>query len=126
MKRFALFLVAGASGFAVDVGVLWLCLHFGLLGPFGARIFAIAAAMSCTFLINRTFTFGASHRHVAAESARYGSVGIVSALLNYSVYSALLLALPGLSPFLALTLGAGSAAAFSYFGYSRFVFGSPG
>ncbi|MCY0149434.1 GtrA family protein [Hoeflea sp. G2-23] len=123
MRKFAFFLFAGALGFAVDVGVLWLFLHFSLLDPFSARVLAIAAAMLCTYMINRTFTFGASHRRVSVEGARYGSVGIASALLNYAVYSACLLLLPDISPFLAVILGSGSATVFSYLGYSRFVFG---
>jgi putative flippase GtrA len=123
MKRVGFFLVAGATGFGVDVAVLWFFLHFDLLDPFSARVLAIGSAMMCTYGINRTFTFGASHRRVSVEGARYGSVGIASALLNYAVYSACLLIVPDISPFLALILGSGSATVFSYIGYSRFVFG---
>lgn len=123
MRRLGFFAVAGAVGFAVDAGVLWFFLHFGLLGPFSARVIAIAAAMACTYLINRTLTFGASTRSVAAEGARYGGVGVASALLNYAIYTGCLLALPWLSPFLALAAGSGLATAFTYFGYSRLVFG---
>lgn len=123
MRRMGLFLFAGAIGFAVDMAVLWLMLRFGLLDPFSARVLAIAAAMMCTYLINRTFTFGASHRRVSVEGARYGGVGVASALINYAVYSACLIVLPKISPYLALILGSGSATVFSYLGYSRFVFG---
>ncbi|MDP2734333.1 MAG: GtrA family protein [Hoeflea sp.] len=124
MRKLGFFLFAGACGFAVDMGVLWLFLHFRLLDPYSARVLAIGSAMLCTYAINRTFTFGASDRKVAVEGARYGSVGIASALLNYAVYSASLISLPGISPYLALILGSGSATVFSYLGYSRFVFGS--
>ncbi|MCY0093066.1 GtrA family protein [Hoeflea ulvae] len=124
MRKIAFFLFAGAVGFTVDMGVLWMFLDSGLLGPFSARVLAIGSAMLSTYGINRTFTFGASHRKVAVEGARYGSVGIASALLNYAVYSASLLSLPGISPYLALILGSGSATVFSYLGYSRFVFGA--
>jgi putative flippase GtrA len=60
MRRMPFSAFAGAIGFAVDMGVLWLLLRFELLDPFSARVLAIAAAMLCTYLINRTFTFGAS------------------------------------------------------------------
>lgn len=123
MKRVSFFLFAGAIGFGADFGVLWLLLQFDLLDPFSARVLAIASAMACTYGINRTFTFGASHRRVSVEGARYGSVGIASALINYAVYSSCLLVFPVVSPYLALILGSGSATVFSYFGYSRFVFG---
>ena len=123
MRKVILFLVAGATGFVVDMGVLWLLLTLKLLDPFSARVLAIAAAMLCTYTINRTFTFGASPRNVAIEGARYGGVGLASALLNYAVYSGFLIALPEMSPYLALILGSVSATVFSYLGYSRFVFG---
>jgi putative flippase GtrA len=123
MRKLAFFAFAGATGFAVDMGVLWLLLSLTPLDPFSARVLAIATAMLCTYLINRTFTFGASTRHVAVESARYGSVGIASALVNYAVYSGLLIAWSGLSPYVALFFGSAVATLFSYLGYSRFVFG---
>ncbi|EDQ35493.1 putative membrane protein [Hoeflea phototrophica DFL-43] len=123
MKRLSFFLFAGAVGFVVDMGVLWLLLELKMLDPFTARAPAIGAALVCSYIINRTFTFGASHRNVAVEGVRYGGVGLVSTLINYSVYSGLLLLLPGLSPYLALIFGSGSATLFAYLGYSRFVFG---
>lgn len=124
MKKLAFFLFAGATGFVVDLGVLWLLLTLKLLDPFSARILAIGAAMLCTYVINRTFTFGASSRNMAIEGARYGSVGLASALVNYAVYSSTLVALPNISPYVALVLGSVTATVFSYLGYSRFVFGS--
>lgn len=123
MRRMGLFLFAGAIGFAVDMAVLWLILRLELLDPFSARVIAIATAMICTYLINRTFTFGASHRKVSVEGTRYGGVGVASALISYAIYSACLIVLPKTSPYLALVLGSGSATVFSYLGYSRFVFG---
>ena len=122
MKKLSFFLFAGAVGFVVDMGVLWLLLDFKLLDPFSARAPAIGAALVCSYIINRTFTFGASHRKVAAEGIRYGGVGLVSTLINYSVYSGLLLLMPGVSPYLALIVGSGSATTFAHLGYSRFVF----
>jgi putative flippase GtrA len=123
MKKLTFFLFAGTIGFVVDMGVLWLLLEFRMLDPFTARAPAIGSALLCTYLINRTFTFGASHRKVAVEGVRYGSVGLIATLINYSVYSGLLLVLPSLSPYVALILGSGSATTFAYLGYSRFVFG---
>ena len=123
MRKFVFFLVAGVTGFVVDLSVLWLLLSLKLLDPFSARVVAIGTAMLCTYMINRTYTFGASSRNVAIEGARYGSVGLISALLNYAVYSGFLIVLPEMSPYLALILGSVSAIMFSYLGYSRFVFG---
>lgn len=124
MRKLVFFAFAGVAGFTVDMGVLWLLLSLKLFDPFSARVLAIATAMLCTYMINRTFTFGASTRTVAVEGARYGSVGLASALINYAVYSGLLVAWSGLSPYMALVVGSVCATLFSYLGYSRFVFGS--
>lgn len=123
MKKLFFFAMAGGVGFIVDVGVLFLVLRYTPLDPFTGRALAIASAMACTWKINRTFTFAASGRTLASEGARYSGVGLTSALINYGVYSAALLALPELSPYIALTVASASATVFSYLGYSRFVFG---
>jgi putative flippase GtrA len=124
MRRLVLFVLAGGAGFLVDAGVLALLLKVTALGPFAARVFAIAAAMLFTFWLNRTFTFGRSGRALAAEGARYGGVGIGAAVLNYAVYSALLLVFPALRPVLAVAVASLAAMLFSFLGYSRFVFGA--
>lgn len=123
ITRLASFAVAGGSGFVVDATVLTLLMKLTPLGPYSARIFAIAAAMTTTFLINRTVTFGKSGRHVVHEGARYGFVALIGAGLNYAIYSALLLAMPGvITPLMALVIAVGVVTVFSYLGYSRFVF----
>lgn len=122
MKKLLRFAIAGGIGFLVDAGVLTLLLHVTPLGPFIARLIAIAIAMTVTWFFNRTFTFGKSGHSLAVEGFRYGSVGVTSALVNYGLYSALLLALPGLQPLTALVLATAASMFFSFFGYSRFVF----
>ena len=123
MKRVLLFALVGGAGFLVDAGVLALLLFATPLGPLVARILSIGVAMVFTFWLNRTFTFGRSSRTLAAEGARYGGVGISAALLNYAVYSALVLAFPALSPILAVAIASLAAMVWSFLGYSRFVFG---
>lgn len=123
MKKLFFFGLAGGIGFAVDVAVLYLLLRMTPLDVFSARVLAIIAAMGCTWMFNRSFTFAASGRSLAAEGARYGGVGLTSALINYAIYSAMLISLAGLSPFIAVTVASALATAFSYLGYSRFVFG---
>ena len=124
MKRVVLFAVAGGAGFLVDAGVLALLLRATPLGPFVARIVAIAAAMLFTFWLNRTFTFGRSGRSFAAEGTRYGGVGISAALLNYAVYAVILLVFPAVWPVLAVAVASVVAMVWSFLGYSRFVFGA--
>lgn len=122
MKKLIRFAIVGTTGFAVDATVLWLFLEFTSIGAFSARVVAIALAMATTWVLNRTFTFGASQRSVLVEGFRYGTVGVISAVLNYAIYASLLLSMPHLNPMAALVFASGGAMAFSFFGYARFVF----
>jgi putative flippase GtrA len=122
MKKLIRFAIAGGVGFIVDAGILALLLHTTPLGPFIARVIAIAAAMFTTWMFNRTFTFDRSPHSLAAEGFRYGSVGVTSALVNYGLYAALLLSLPTLQPLAAMVLATAASMVFSFLGYSRFVF----
>ncbi|BCH52886.1 GtrA family protein [Agrobacterium vitis] len=122
MKKLVRFALVGSAGFVVDAGLLWLLLSFSALGPLAARALAILAALLVTWRLNRDFTFGASRQSLAVEGFRYGSVGLVSALVNYGLYAGLLIAIPALNPFAALVFASLAAMAFSFFGYSRFVF----
>jgi putative flippase GtrA len=122
MKKLIRFGIAGGLGFAADAGLLTLLLHTTPLGPFLARVIAIAVAMAATWVFNRTFTFDRSTHSLAVEGFRYGSVGLTSALVNYALYSMLLLTLPALQPLAALVFATAASMFFSFFGYSRFVF----
>ncbi|WP_306127156.1 GtrA family protein [Roseitalea sp. MMSF_3516] len=122
LGRLCSFAAAGGSGFVIDFGVLYLMLAFTPLGPFAGRLVSIACAMVSNFLINRTFTFGASGRSILTEGARYSSIAALGAGLNYVVYAGLLLAMPGFSPFWATFIAVALVSVFSYLGYARFVF----
>lgn len=115
------FLLVGAVGFLVDAGVLLALVGLGI-GPLPARIVAIAVALSVTWLLNRSLTFGPSGRSVVAEGGRYGGVGVATSLVSFGVYSLLVIALPWLPPVLALAAGSAAAMILSYLGYSRLVF----
>ena len=123
MKRLFWFVLAGGTGFAVDAGLTHLLIAMTPLGPFAARIPAIAAAMAATWFLNRTLTFGQSSTSLAAEGFRYWAIGVTAALLNYTVYSLLIHRLPDLQPVAAIVFSSLAAMAYSFFGYSRFVFG---
>ena len=122
MKRFGWFVVAGSIGFLADAGMLALLLHATPLGPFAARLAAIVFAMGMTWAFNRAITFGRSRHPLLLEGARYGSVGVLSAVVNYVIYAAVLLALPWIHPLAAVVIASLGAMAFSWIGYSRFVF----
>lgn len=122
MKRFGWFTVAGSIGFLADAGMLAVLLAYMPLGPFAARAIAILFALSITWVFNRAITFGKSRHPVLLEGARYGSIGFLSAVLNYLVYAAVLLAFPWIHPLAALVVASLAAMGFSWLGYSRFVF----
>jgi putative flippase GtrA len=122
MKKPLRFLLAGGIGFVVDAAVLMLLLRETPLDPFSARVLSIAAALSATWMLNRHVTFGPSSRALAVEGARYGGVGMATSLINYCVYSGLLLTFSGMPPLMALILTSGAAMVLSYLGYSRLVF----
>jgi putative flippase GtrA len=117
--KLANFAVAGGMGFIIDATILLLLIEHTPLGPYSARVFSIAAAMLTTWAINRTVTFGKSDRPVVKEGARYAFIAIIGAVLNYAIYSGLLLAAP---PLMALVIAVAIVTVFSYLGYSRFVF----
>ncbi len=121
-KRFSRFALVGASGFVFDALVLMAGLAAGL-DPFSARLIAVLAALSYTWLLNRSFTFGASADHPAREWLRYMAANGAGAALNYGIYSLLLLMFaPALSPLIALCIASGLAMLVNYWSNGRFVF----
>ena len=122
MLKLLKFGLVGATGFLIDAGTLSALIHFTPLDPYSARVIAIAVAMTSTWLMNRYVTFGPSKRSVTHEAARYGSVGLVGSLLNYTIYAATLTVLPQMGALFALIIASGSVAVFSWFGYSQLVF----
>lgn len=122
MQRLVRFVFAGGIGFVADAAALWLLLAVTPLGPFVARVLSIGFALCVTWQINRHLTFSPSGRGVAREGARYGGVGIATSVVNYLVYSAILLALPAVPPLAALAVASLVAMTLSFLGYSRLVF----
>src|SRR3978361_592966 len=79
------FLTVGVCGLAVDVGVLW-ALESGGVSHVAARAVSLGLATVVTWLLNRSFTFGASERSRRHEFGRYGLVALVSQSLNYLIF----------------------------------------
>lgn len=121
MRKLFWFLLAGSIGFLIDVAVNHVLLTYTPVGPFLSRIPAIMSAMAFTWFVNRTRTFEPSPHSLAKEGFRYWVVGATSAILNYAVYSALIARAP-VQPAVAIVFASAAATAFSFFGYSRFVF----
>lgn len=122
MNRIIRFTAVGGIGFVVDAALLTLLLGLTPIGPFLARLVSIGFALAVTWLINRHLTFSPSDRGLMREGMRYGGVGVSTSIINYLIYSGLLLALPALPALAALGIASLAAMAFSYLGYSRLVF----
>ncbi|MEP9386950.1 GtrA family protein [Mesorhizobium sp. KR9-304] len=122
MSRILRFTVVGGIGFVADAAMLALLLATTPLGPFAARLISIGFGLTVTWLCNRALTFGPSSRGMLREGVRYGGVGVSTSVVNYLVYSVLLLAMPWMAPLLALVIASLAAMALSYLGYSRLVF----
>jgi len=121
VSRFSRFALVGASGFVIDALVLLAGLAAGL-DPFTARLIAVLAAMSYTWLLNRSFTFGASPDHPLREWLRYMAANGAGAAVNYGIYSLLLLFAPTLTPLIALCIASVLAMLVNYWSNGRFVF----
>jgi putative flippase GtrA len=76
--------------------------------------FAIATAMLVSWLFNRTITFRVGAPPSAREFVRFAALAWITATLNYVVFAAVLLAVPGTHPLLALVISSLSAAVFAY------------
>ena len=124
LRRIGRFVAVGGAGFVIDTGTLAL-LHYGAgIDPFSARAVSTPLAMLATWRLNRALTFGASPARQWNEGARYMTVATLAALLNYAIYSAILLAFDLVPPPVAVAISTSIVMAISYLGYSRLVFSS--
>jgi putative flippase GtrA len=131
VRQIPTFLIVGALGFCVDVG-LTVALANGLgLSPYLARPPAVVVATMATFLLNRAFTFRAIRGDWRGELARYLVVVASGQALNYAVYATALalFALTGLSATpttiaAAVACGSGAAMFLTFAGFRFFAFRS--
>jgi putative flippase GtrA len=124
-REIVLFAAVGTVGFVVDACILTLLVTGVGWGVFESRPLSFLVAVSLTWFLNRVSTF----RHRAGpnrrqEYLRYMAVGTLGALLNFSVYAAVLLSIPTLVQWPAVALAAGSltAMAFNFLGSRAFAF----
>jgi putative flippase GtrA len=108
------FLVVGALGFAVQASTLHVLVADLGIAPSLAWFPAFGIAVALTYLLNRAWTF--RHRAGPAwrvELARYATLQGTGALVNYSVYAALLWLWATARDYPVLVLAAGSITAMS-------------
>lgn len=121
LAQSASFLVVGTIGFVVDAGLFFLLYRLAGLDILLARALAFSPAVLVTWLLNRTFTFGAARRKDKPAPREFlgyvllqgGGIGINFAVFYLAVH---LSALALRFPLIALALGAGTAMAFNFLG----------
>ncbi len=113
------FIGVGSLGLVSDFGVFTAGMMM-LDRPLLVRLVSIALATLVTWRLNRALTFDASGRQPYKEAMRYATVTAVAQGISYLIFAVLVLT--ALAPHLALLVGSGTAAFFSYFGHRLFAF----
>ncbi|OWT63860.1 GtrA family protein [Candidimonas nitroreducens] len=105
-----LFAVAGIIGFLVDTAVLYILAPY--MGPFYARILSFLAAVLTTWIVNRALAFRnqSSTLSKKSEFTRYLILMMAGGLINYAVYSSLIVYSLLVRQYLVLGVAAGSLA----------------
>ncbi len=123
--QFAKFCVVGTVGFVVDAGSLYLLMSFANLDPYTGRIFSFLLAATVTWTLNRNYTFRRSLPAPRARQwARFVTANTLGGVLNYGVYSALVLSGGWFleAPVLAVAVGSIAGLAFNFTVSRKFVF----
>ena len=128
-KEMIRFAAAGAVGFIIDAGLLYLALWLGC-GYFVGRAISFLCAVWGTWQINRHLTF--RERRNASRSAwnewwQYLGAMTIGGVVNYAVYSAVIVALPkgwwdAWTPLLAVGVGAAVGMTINFVSAKLWVF----
>jgi putative flippase GtrA len=127
-SRWLWFLVAGATGFVVDAGLLWLLVISGV-DPRPARLASFAAAVLVTWLINRSRTFeDRAGPPSLREFGRYLTASIAAAALNLGIYMSLVSFVPAFTamPVLAVAVSTLAGMGLNFWSYATVVFSARG
>jgi len=120
--------VVGTVGFAVDGGLLTLLAQLAGWDVYVARAASFSSATLVTWALNRVVTFRMPRGHRTNNKAKeYGAYFLIQsggALINLTIFAALLWRYPQLEQLPMVPLAAGSAVAlfFNFFAARRFVY----
>jgi putative flippase GtrA len=126
LAAFFRFGAVGIIGFAVDATTLALMLSLGM-GFYSGRACSYVAAASCTWALNRSWTFHDRSSRRARQWAQFLAVNSIGGAVNYSVYALIVSHLGGASlvfPLLAVAAGSICGLAVNFLLSKRLVFGS--
>lgn len=108
--QFLRFCLVGSIGFIVDAGVLHILVSGHGTDPYASRLFSYLLAASCTWVLNRHFTFrayGAAQIHL--EWMRYVTLNALGGAMNYATYALCLLTIDIIRNYPVLGVMVGSA-----------------
>lgn len=115
--------MVGVIGFLVDAVVLFLVMRFFAADPFSGRVVSIAAALLTTWYLNRRFTFSVKTRASIEEGVGYATIKLAGQVLNFSIYSSLILFSPVLNaPLSALAAASILVMAFNFLMLDRVLY----
>lgn len=108
----ARFGMAGAVGFAVDSGVLYLCVRFFGWDPYSGRALSFLAAATTTWVLNRRFTFGdqTPRARLPGQYVRYLLGALSGGSVNYATYAVWVYTSVWVQTYLIVAVAAGSLA----------------
>ena len=119
------FVVVGAIGFLIDAGILTLLMTGFGLDHYSARAISFTVAVTFTWYMNRRWVFEKSTASMSGrEYSSYLVVQAIGAVINLSVFVAVIEIVPTLTnlPVVPLAVGAVAALLFNFSASSRFVF----
>jgi putative flippase GtrA len=119
------FIVSGLTAAAIDALITSGLVHDFGIDPFSSRIAGILVAMVAAWLLHRRLTFAMRSTPTWREFVRFATVAWGANLLNYVIYSAILIARPATLPVIAIVIATLIAAVFSYLGFRLGVFREP-
>ena len=122
LRHWGGFLVSGGTAFAVDASITSSLIHFAGLDPFSSRLIGLAIAMVVAWLLHRRLTFNVAAPPSLAEFGRFASVAISANLINYAVYTVIMLLRPAILPLLAIVVSTAVAMVVAYLGFRLRVF----
>ena len=125
LRRLPGFILVGAIGFVIDAGILTILMTGLDFGHYGARAISFSTAVTVTWYANRRWVFERmTVRMSGREYTSYLLVQIIGAVINLSVFVAVIEFVPSLAklPVIPLALGAAVALMFNFSASSRFVF----
>ncbi len=135
-RQFLLFAAIGGTATFVDMGALWVALHFFGANPYLGRVFSFLCAATFTWVFNRNITFkGPRTYNLFVEYARFLGVAVVGFTANFLLYSLVLGLTPklfaldsrqlALLPYAGVVIGSGAGLLFNYLGTRKLVFKPP-